>query len=59
MEENVMEFLAGFNGSAWSDWLTFACFVAIPVGLVSGWCWESWRTRNYTERDWRDMGEKR
>jgi len=54
-----MEFLAGFNGSAWSDWLTFACFVAIPVGLVAGWCWESWRTRNYTERDWRDMDEKR
>tara|TARA_Y100000034_G_scaffold86674_1_gene103916 strand:+ start:269 stop:433 length:165 start_codon:yes stop_codon:yes gene_type:complete len=43
MEESVVEFLAGFNGSAWSDWATFVCFMAIPVGLVAGWCIEAWR----------------
>ena len=54
-----MEFLAGFNGSVVSDWATAFCFIAIPVGLVCGWCWESWRTRHYTERDWKEMSEKR
>ena len=54
-----MEFLAGFNGSVASDWATALCFAAIPVGLVAGWCWEAWRTRNYTDRDWRKMSEKR
>jgi hypothetical protein len=36
----------------------FLYFTAIPVGLVAGWCWETWRTRNYTALDWQKMCEK-
>jgi hypothetical protein len=54
-----MEFLTGFAGSPASDWATALCFLAIPVVLVGGWSWAAWRTRNYTDRDWRNLGEKR
>ena len=53
------EFIAGFEGSTISDWSTALCFLAIPVGLVLGWCWESWRTRNWTDDDWRKLDESR
>jgi hypothetical protein len=59
MEENMMEFLAGFAGTPASDWATALCFAAIPVAFVAGWCFEAWRTRNWTDRDWQKKVEKR
>lgn len=53
----MTEFLNGFNGDTLGDTITMICFIAIPVGLVAGWCLESWRTRNHTEGDWRKIVE--
>ena len=57
----MTEFLASFNAGALETWGVALCFIAVPVGLVGGWCWAAWRTRNYTEGDWLKMsnGEKK
>ena len=59
LDAAFVEAVNTYLNSAWSDWATFVCFMAIPVGLVAGWCIEAWRTRNYTDRDWQKMSEKR
>jgi hypothetical protein len=47
----MTEFLASFNASAMETWGVALCFLALPVGLVVGWCWESWKDRHECEGD--------
>jgi len=49
----MTEFLASFNASSMEMWGVALCFVALPLGVVLGWCWGSWKDRNVCE------GEKR
>jgi hypothetical protein len=41
--EFVTQFVEGFNGSPFTDALTFVCFAAIPAIAVMSWVWASRR----------------
>jgi len=51
MSESVIDLIAGFNGSTMSSTMALICFIALPVGVVLGWTWDTWRARNIRDRE--------